>query len=357
MSRAIKRAFPFLLFLSALLPRAIYPVARSTVWHFRAIEFMDAVSQRDWAATLLAPHPGVTTMWLAGIARQLGSAFIGGFEGQLLSRQIGVELLPLALAVSLAIVAAYFLLRQIFDPQAAGASALLLALDPFHISISKTLHVDALMSVLAMLSALWMLAYVTSAGQHRWRNVALSGVLAGLALLSKTAALFLVPYLLLCLGVPKLDEWLQSRRRTGSSTPWSHDWPKAVGEVLRSVLLWALALTAIYFLLWPSMWVHPGDTLSLAYGETKRYTGTPHPRPLLFMGQTTLDDPGPLFYPVNLALKTTAVTFPCFFLGSAFLFSRKLNRRQRLGLFLAISFALFFTVQMTLAQKKDVRYN
>jgi len=293
-------------------------------------------------------------MWLAGIARQLGQVFIPGFEKQLLSRQIAVELLPLALIISLAIVLAYFLLRRIFDRQVAGTAALLLALDPFHISISKTLHVDALMSVFAMISALWLLTYIKAGGKSR---IVLSGIFSGLALLSKTSSLFLFPYLLLCLGVWKLSEWQAARR--GEETPFSRwrDWLRAGGEILGVVLLWVLALVVVYVLLWPSMWVQPKDTLSLAYGETKRYTGTPHPRPLLFMGQTTLEDPGPLFYPVNLALKTTVVTLPCFLLGLAFVFDRNLSRRQRLALLLAIAFAVFFTLQMTLALKKAARYD
>jgi len=331
-------------------------VARSTTWHFRALEFIQAVSKGDWAATLLASHPGVTTMWLAGIANWLGSAFIPGFDRQPLHQQMAVELLPLALVISLAIVLAYFLLSRIFDRHVAAVSTLLLALDPFHIFISKTLHLDALMSVFVMLSALWMLVYVGQAGQNRWCYMVLSGILAGLALLSKTPSLFLVPYLLFCLGAWKLSELLRARPRTGSSVPRWREWLKAAGDTLRAVWIWVLALAVTYCLLWPSMWVQPGNTLSLTFGETMRFSRTPHPNPILFMGETTLEDPGPLFYPVNLVLKTTAITLPCFFLGFAFLFSQKLDRRRRLALLLAVAFVVLFTAQMTLAQKKAARY-
>jgi len=357
LASVIEIFFPLVLFLLTFLPRAIYPVARSENWHRRAIQFFETVSQGDWGATLIAPHPGVTTMWLAGIANWLGGVFIPGFDRQLMHQQIAVELLPLVLVISLTIVLAYFLLSRIFDRQVAAVSTLLLALDPFHIFISKTLHVDALMSVFAMSSALWMLVAVAQAQQYHRRNILLSGIFAGLALLSKTPSLFLVPYLLLCLGVWKLNELLQVRSRTGSPVPGWRDWLKAAGDMLRSVLIWVLALVFIYVLLWPSMWVRPGDTLELTYSKTKRFAGTPHPNPIIFMGETTLEDPGPLFHPVNMALKTTEVTFPCFFLGLAFLFSRKLDRRQRLLLLLAIAFVIFFTAQMTLGQKKATRYN
>ena len=352
-----KRAFPLFLFLVAFLPRAIDLVARSTIWHFRAIEFIQSVSQGNWSDTLPAPHPGVTTMWLAGIAHGLGRIFIPGFEGKTLAQQMAIELLPLALVISLAIVLAYFLLSRIFDRQTAAVSALLLAFDPFHIFISKTLHIDALMSVFTMLSALWMLMYIKQEKQDRLRYVVMSGVFAALALLSKTPALFLFPYLLLCLGLWKLSPLLRALANgTGTSRPRRQDWLKAATDILKVTLIWTLTLAIVCFLLWPSMWVQPQASLAYTFSETTRFADTAHPNPILFMGEPTLKDPGLLFYPVNLAIKTTALTFPGFFLGLAFLFSRKLDRRQRLMLLLVVAFALFFTLQMTLGQKKAARY-
>ena len=356
-TRAAEVLFPLFLFLSAFLPRAAYLVARSTLWHRRAAEFIQAVSQRDWAATLLAPHPGVTTMWFAGIANWLGTALVPGFDEQRLDQQMSIELLPLVLIISLAIVLTYFILGRLLDRHVAIVATLLLALDPFHISVSKTLHVDALMSVFVMLSVLWMLVLVGGTGRSRRRYILLSGVFAGLALLSKTPSLFLFPYFPFCLIVAKASGSLKLGGGWEFSLRKQREWLKPAGEVLCAVILWLLALVVTCYLLWPSMWVQPGDTLNLAYAETKKYSGTPHPNPVLFMGQTTLDDPGPLFYPVNLALKTTVITFSCFFLGVIFLLRRELDQRQRLVVSLAVAFVVLFTVQMTLGQKKFIRYN
>jgi len=356
-ARGMKISFPLILFLLAFLPRAIYSVARSTLWHPRAHQFIQAVLKRNWGATLLAPHPGVTTMWLAGIANELGSAFIPDFDQQLLHQQMAVELLPLALVISLAIVLAYFLLSRVFNRQVASVASLLLALDPFHIHISKTLHVDALMSVFVMISALWVLVYIGQGKQNRWPYLVLSGVFAGLALLSKISALFLVPYLLLCLGAWKLSEVLNSRRKAEPAAVRWRDGLKATRGVTTAVLLWALALVVTYSLLWPAMWVRPLDVLNLTYSETRRHIANPGHNPFLSMGQTMLDDPGLLFYPVNLSLKTTEITLPFFFVGLGSLLSRKLDRRRRLALLLAVAFVVFFTAQMTLGQKKSARYD
>ncbi len=349
--------FAVVLFLLAFLPRAIYPVARSTNWHQRASTFVQAVSQRDWAATLLAPHPGVTAMWLAGIANWLGSALIPDFDQQLLHRRMAVELLPLVLIISLAIVLAYFLLTRVFDRQVAVVSTLLLALDPFHISISKTVHVDALMSVFVMLSALCMLVFVGEARLNRRRYILLSGTFAGLAVLSKAPSLFLAPYIVLCLAACKLSECLQAADRVAPSLSKWRGWVRPAGRFLSIVSLWVLALSATYWLLYPSMWVQPGKTLNMSFSMIGRSVQSPHRHPILFLGQVTTEDPGSLFYPVNLLLKTTAISLPCFFVGLVFLFDRRLDRRQRLALLLAVAFVVLFTVQMTMGRKKDVRYN
>jgi hypothetical protein len=345
--------FSVILFFAAFLPRAVYLVARSSLWHSRTRQFVEALSQRDWAATLLAPHPGVTTVWLAGMGRQLAHLLVPGFDQGTTNQQMSIELLPLALVISLAIVLTYLILIRLLDRQVAAVSSLFLALDPFHISVSKTLHVDALMSVFAMLSALMMLMVVRQGGSKRWRYVLLSGFLAGLALLSKSPAVFLMPYLFLCLGVWQLNESLELGGRLSG---W-RDWLKPAGQVLSTTLPWLLVLALTYVVLWPSMWVQPGAALNRSFSRSMDHIQNPHPNATIFMGKVTSEDPGVLYYPVNLALKTTEVTLPCFFLGAGFIFHRRLERRRRLVLMLMVAFVFFFTLQMTLGEKKFTRYN
>jgi hypothetical protein len=154
LKRSFKDSFPVILFLMAFLPRAIHLVARSTVWHIRGIQFMQAVIDGEWSETLLAPHPGVTTMWLAGLTNWLGHVLIPTFDERLLAEKMAYEMIPLAAVIALMVVLAYFLLAKMFDRQMAVVATTLLALDPFHIFISKTLHVDGIASsVLAALFA------------------------------------------------------------------------------------------------------------------------------------------------------------------------------------------------------------
>ena len=355
-SRVARIAYPFLLFLIAFLPRSVYLVARSTVWHQRANRFIRAIAEQDWQATLQAPHPGVTTMWLAGIGRNVGERYVTGWSDLGLVERMAIELIPLVAVISLGIVLAYFLLAQIFDVRIGVVSSLLLALDPFHTYVSKTLHVDALMAVFMMVSALLLWLYIVPAGKGRIRYVALSGGMAGLALLSKTPALFLVSYTVLTLILWQGNEQLRSGRTLKAAVTEWRRWFQPLKKIAFAFAVWLVALVVIYFLLWPSMWVQPIETLRLGFSETFRYADTPHPTRVMFMDQTTIADPGPLFYLVSVLIRTTAVTLPFFLFSITLLFNRKVDRYRKLVILLGIAFIVFFTLQMTLGEKKFDRY-
>jgi 4-amino-4-deoxy-L-arabinose transferase-like glycosyltransferase len=167
-----------------------------------------------------------------------------------------VELIPLVIIIALAIVLAYFLLMRIFDRQVAVVFALLLALDPYHITISKTLHVDGLMAVFLLLSVLFIFLQVTPAGLQRRCYLLLSGFFAALALLSKMPALFMAPFLLISLRAWKLTELLGSGRSRAKMSDWRYS-TKAAGELGIAILLWLLVMVTTNAILWPSMWVQP----------------------------------------------------------------------------------------------------
>ncbi len=353
--RVFKKTFPVFLFLLAFLPRALHLVARSTVWHSRAIPFSRAILDGDWGRTLQAPHPGVTTMWLTGIAYRIGKAFNPDYDKLPLQQQMTVELIPLVIVIALAIVLAYFLLTHIFDRQVAVVVALLLALDPYHITISKTLHVDGLLAVFMLLSTLFIFLYITPAGLQRRRYLLLSGFFAGLALLSKTPALFMVPFLLLSLGAWKLSELLASGEIRARLSDWRY-WTKMAGELGLAILLWLLVMVATFSILWPSMWIQPESSIGFSVLETLRLGANAHVKPLFFLGQSKIGDPGPLFYPVHMLIKTTAVTLLFFIVGVVFIFSRRIDRYKRLVLLLCLIFIVFFALEMTLSMKKQPRY-
>ncbi len=338
-----------LLFFLAFLPRAIYPVSRPLQWYFRSAEFFQAVMQGDWAGTLLSEHPGVTVMWLSGgtLWGWYGLQSLLGLNpptpletvGYAFADRVAVGVIPLALIVALGIVWGWCLLRRLFGERVAWVAALLWALDPFYLANSKVLHLDATLSTLMILSALWMLIYLR---EGRPRQIVISAVLGGLAILTKVTAIFLIPFWGLCLLVQVV----------------SGKWQVASGKwrvAISNFLLWLLAAAMICFVLWPSLWVQPGASFDLVVRQgILLHTGGPRDQPLFYRGVLGVQDPGPRFYLDTILYRSTFLTLPLALVGLASTVSAVKSRLEsRLLLF---GFVIFYFIQMTLGGWKDSRY-
>ena len=343
--RWLKLALVLTVFLVALLPRVIYPVSRPYKWYVRSVKFIESVVRGDWAQTAYSEHPGVTVMWLSGAALRLAGVVpvqepdgdLSVDSATLTVRESTIGILPLALVIAALVALTYLLLLRLFARPAAFAASLLVGLDPFFIANSKVLHVDGLLTALMATSGVAMLVYLS---ERRWRWAILSGVLAGLALLTKAPALFLVPYALLCLGVGLLAQR-------------GKDWRR---DVLAG-LLWVLALAVVYFALFPAMWVDPLTTLKDVYGSAALRIGWTHVRPLFFQGQAITYDPGPVYYLYTWGYKATAVVAVFALVALLYAVAGKgTPGAQRLTVGMLFAFAFFFTVQMMLGAKKMPRY-
>jgi 4-amino-4-deoxy-L-arabinose transferase-like glycosyltransferase len=337
------------LFLLAFVPRAVYPVSRPLQWYFRSAQFFQAILQGDLAGTLFSEHPGVTVMWLSGAALWgwYGLQSLFGLhpptlletEGYAFADRVAVGVVPLALVVALGIVWGWFLLRRLFGRRVAWVAALLWAIDPFYLANSKALHLDATLSTLMMLSALWMLVYLR---ERRWRQLVTSAILGGLAISTKISAVFLLPFLGLCL----LIDWLLSLRDPRS----------LVSNLKISILhlfLWLLIAAVVFFALWPALWVRPVDSVGWMINEgVLLHTDDVRDQPLFYRGMLGVQDPGVRFYVDTLLFRTTFLTLPFSLVGLLALW----RREERLSLPLLVGFALFFFVQMSLGGWKDTRY-
>jgi hypothetical protein len=218
-----------------------------------------------------------------------------------------------------------------------------LALDPFHIANSKTLLLDATLSTTMFVSALFGLCYVLRG--RRWRNLILSGVFGGLAVLTKIPGVQLVPWI----GTVLLAGWWMERRPSQSSGFFS--------SVILPSLVWGGVAALVFVVLWPSMWVRPRLTLEAMFHAASNYAGVPHNHPNYFLGQVVTTDQGPWFYPVTCLVKSTFLTLP--FLGIALVLlplAWRERRKQAVVVLALVCYALLYTVQMTLGAKKGIRY-
>jgi len=184
--------------LAALLPRVLdlgvfLTGDEANFWLRRSDLFMRALRSGDFAATAISTHPGVTTMWLgsAGLLLQDWLLDSGIVRDGSFATFLALTRLPTALVHVAAVLLGYRLLRRLFAPVPAGLAALFWAADPFMIGYSRVLHVDALAGSFAVLSLLAACAYWHH--ERRRADLILSGVCAGLAILSKSPALAIVP--------------------------------------------------------------------------------------------------------------------------------------------------------------------
>ncbi len=351
-----------LLFLAAWLPRVLaldaFVTTDEPLWLFRSANFYQAISRGDFAHTFQKEHPGVTVTWAGTLGfLQLLPGYAQEASGQLDREQLEpwlrehstIEPLQLLTAarrwivlwIALMTVAAYFPLRKLFDPQIAALAVLFMAWDPFFIALSRLLHLDGLLAGLTVFALLAFLAWLHGGQQLRYFVV--SGLAAGLALLTKTPAAVLMA----AAGLMLLLEWFRRIRAGEGKSP----------GLLLAFIAWVALIAVTFVALWPAMWVAPLDVLSRIVTEMEEYAAG-HILPNFFLGQAT-EDPGPFFYPVAYLFRTTPAVLVGLVAAVALWWRRQspldtpVRRRSTLGI---VVFALLFAAVMTLAAKKFDRY-
>jgi 4-amino-4-deoxy-L-arabinose transferase-like glycosyltransferase len=360
----------FLLFIAALTARLAalgrYVTPDEAIWVYRSLRFREALLAGRWAETLVAGHPGVTTTWLGamGMSAQMAvsEAARAAYdwlakmaaltpENVEAARRLAVLLsggrVAVALVNGLGIVAVYWLARRLWGGTAAFLAAVFLAFDPFLVGLSGLLHVDGLSATFAAVSLLSLLVSMEDReGQEssrRWGWLALAGAAAGLAVLSKTPTLLLLPVS----GVALL--WVTVR---------GHD--RAMRERLKRLLIdgvvWGVAFLATVVLLYPALWVAPLDVVATVSGSVNRHLDEAL-RETFFMGEVAFDH-GPLFYPVVLLWRLSPVVWLALIPALWWLIGkrRSLDARTWFPVALLLLWTVLFIVFITFAAKKFDRY-
>ena len=343
-----------------LAPLGRYVTPDEPAWVYRSIQFGDVLTAGDWASVPNTGHPGVTTMWLgaAGVFGRrlflpqdsLGHlewvrriAWLAPENGEAfrhLAPFLGWGRAAVALVTVGGLIALVPLLAPVFGRTGARLTAMLLLLDPFLIGHSGLLHTDALLATFCMLAlAAALRGALQSDGAIWW---AVSGLLSGLAALTKTPGLILIFFIPALLAVICV-------RREGD--PWRSVLGR--GLVLSGrVLLFGVCFSAAYFVLYPAMWVRAG-----AIVETLTSFGSAHiqmaQRPIFFAGRETYD-PGLVFYPAVFLFRISPLTL--FGLVVALTAWRRLSSDRRFAFAALLVFAVLFATLLSLGAKKHDRY-
>ena len=347
-------------------------------WLTHSTVFMAAVEMGAFSETLVTFHPGVITMWLAALRTFFTEPHIS-VQGLALARWfIGVALL-------IGIGVAAMLLYRLFGRWVALIGATFLSFSPFFLAQSRRVHTDALAAVFVLLTVLSLLLYCGTPQKRRY--LVGSGIAFGLACLAKSNSLILLLWLPICFVL------FRNREET-----WRQFFLRGFGATLCFLSCTLLTVFALLPLFWNPICLIFGVCLlgvtlfayrELQKGAHQRLTlylasvvvvgvvsgymvptvwrvfdgvawaiTTPHNLQHFFLGQV-LYDPGWLFYPLVLCIKTTPLTLPLVFGGCLFLWRKRYQegyaRQFRIALGL-VAVVLLFTLCLSLTSKKFSRY-
>ncbi len=249
-----------------------YVATDEVAWLVRSANFYYALGQGDYAATYIKEHPGVVTMWSGTAAymldfpeyRGFGQGYFEAdkywmFEDFITSYGIDphdllvTTRLIIVIINTLLIAAAFVFARLLFGAFPALIGFLLIAFDPFHVSITRLAHLDGPVSSFLFLSLLAFLAYLYCG--RRLFYLLISAIAGGLAVLAKLPGLIIAPAVVLIALISYFNERKEELRE---------DVEKAgtlAGLLIRPLLLWVAVFIISIVIFFPAMWVNPINNL------------------------------------------------------------------------------------------------
>ena len=249
-----------------------YVATDEVAWLVRSANFYYALGQKDYAATYLKEHPGVVTMWAGTAAyildfpeyRGFGQGYFDSdkywmFEDFITSHGVDphdlliTTRLIMVILNTLLIAAAFVFARLLFGTFPALIGFLLIAFDPFHVSVTRLAHLDGPVSGFLFLSVLAFLAYLYCG--RRLLYLLISAIAGGLAVLAKLPGLIIAPAVVLI----ALTGYFCERKDGLHSLS-----EKAVGIVdslVKPLLLWGTVFIISIVIFFPAMWVNPINNL------------------------------------------------------------------------------------------------
>ena len=344
-------------------------------WLRRSAQFMSAVKKGEFSETLIAYHPGVTTMWVAGLRTFFidphvdvpNLAHARWFIGIVALAGVGIACL---------------LLYKLFGQWVALTSFACLAYSPLFLAQTRRVHTDALAAIFILLTVLLFLRYCQNRQHHRY--LVFSGVTFGLAVLSKSYALILLPWVLLCLF---LFREKQTRHFSNNIAEmlcflncttltvlvlWPIFWTVLFGLIALGLLVLTVVLLRRPFNERGSIGVIVAACIGLGlvcisaiqtvwnvFDRINWAVTTPHEVKHFFLGKA-VNDPGWLFYPLVLTIKSTPLMLPLALVGCILLWKRRKHAEETLRQFqMALALVagiVLFTVCLSVTSKKFSRY-
>lgn len=338
------------------------------LWLARSANYYMAISQGKPAWTYLSEHPGLTVAW-AGTGgflvrypqyRHDGPDRVDSNEfNRYIRKAKGVSALELLVASRVFMILGHTLIllvsfgyaTRIIGAFPALVSFLLIALEPYHVALTRVLHLDGLLGNLLLLSLLAIISFIQG---RRSRDLLVSAIAAGLGLLTKSPAILIVPVVgLLILYALWKDGWGKQE----------HSIPRLIGSATRISAIWGLVLIFTFVALWPAMWVSPVQTIRTIAVEGLTHYGTESKLPRFFNGTIITSDQFGIkywyFYPITYLMRSSPVVLFGLVLAAWAIIKKRHPLASSNIKFVLLGLLLFigvFTAAMTTSDIKYDRY-
>jgi len=333
----------------ALVPRlyglGLFLTADEKNWVGRSAEFIKAWRHLRINDTLQTTHPGITVMWVAGLAVYAAQQFYHTlFNFNDILKFATFAQVPMAIVNSILVAIIFVLLRKLLPRGLAYIAGLALALDPYLIGFAKIVHVDAFLTGFLTAAILLLLLYDKT--KSRWAYW-LSIVFAALAILTKLPAIVVFPFAGILFAIPQGMN-IRVKPLRGLTL--------IILKQIKLFGVWLLAVILLVVLLWPSLWwvPHPADNIGQVGKDMTVATLQPHDMDEAYTMAVW-------HYPTTIVSKLTIsieLGLVCLVVMLIYAPTRKkilelITWRQIIFLFL---FVLIFMVEMTIGAKKGDRY-
>jgi len=337
----------FLIFLFSRLPYLGFDTFNTDVWKWksRIYDFGTGVFTLNFEKTIQKYHPGVTLMWLGSGAVKVYNFYYETvrkvlppdndvqtvFELNFVQKFFIVSFLGLVLA------SIYYVLGNMFGRRYAVIVLALIMLDPFYTALSREVHLEGLLSTLMLGSFLWFYYYLEDTSDPS--RFIISGIFGALAVLTKTTAVFVVPFSFI--AAYAFYYFHNKKAHT------------ALKLALTPFYKWLMVFTVCFILFWPAMWVMPEQALqSLMKGVFD--VGIEEGHEQLYFGRL-VEDPGLAYYMVVFAFRSSILLI--IGLLGFILFSRKsYSAETKKFMLISLLYSILYVVEITLPSKKLDRY-
>ncbi|MHB8776940.1 MAG: ArnT family glycosyltransferase [Anaerolineales bacterium] len=243
-------------------------------WVISGSNYYYALTHGDFENTLYDYHPAVTTTWIvtAGMLsyfpeyRGFGQGYFDVRKPKFeeFMRAHGKEAIDLIrnsrliqtiLLIALALLG-YFLLQLLVDQKAAFLAIALAMTGPFFLGHSRLLTHEGMLAMFVLVSFLGMQVYLNK--DRRLIYLLISGGAFGLAQLTKSSSIVLIPLfgLILFSGLFRRNEQSLGIKIWGAA---------------KTFVIWLAVAIFVFVLIWPGMWVAPGEMIYEIYGNAFSY--------------------------------------------------------------------------------------